>query len=75
MMNMMARVGSELLTHWRKTIEVIRNHPKTDNCPRFIVGTSYGGLSEKIIKIFRNMGSMYIMIAVAMWEYCQINQH
>ena len=75
MMNMKARVGSELLTHWRKTIEVIRNHPKTDNCPQFIVGTSYGGLSEKIIKIFRNMGSMYIMIAVAMWGYCQINQH
>ena len=75
MMNMKARVGSELLTHWRKTIEVIRNHPKTEYCPRFIVGTSYGGLSEKIIKIFRNMGSMYIMIAVAMWEYCQINQH
>ena len=75
MMNMKVRVGSELLTHWRKTIEVIRNHPKMDNCPRFIVGTSYGGLSEKIIKIFRNMGSMYIMIAVAMWGYCQINQH
>ena len=75
MMNMKARVGSELLTHWRKTIEVIRNHPKTDNCPRIIIGTSYGGFSEKIIKIFRNMGSMYIMIAVAMWGYCQINQH
>ena len=44
---MKARVGSELLTHWKKTIEVIRNHPKTDNCPQFIVGTSYGGLSEK----------------------------
>ena len=63
---MKARVGSELLTHMGKTIEVIRNHPKTDNCPRFIVGTSYGGFSEKIIKIFGNMGSMYIMIAVAM---------
>ena len=75
MMNMKAQVGSELLTHWRETIEVIRNHPKTDNCPRFIVGTSYGGLSEKTIKIFRNMGSMYIMVAVAMWGYCQINQH
>ena len=73
MMNMKARVGSELLTHWRKTIEVIRNHPKTDNCPQFIVGTSYGGLSEKKIKIFRSMGSMYIMIAVAMLGYCQIN--
>ena len=44
---MKARVGSELLTHWKKTIEVIRNHPKTDNCPQFIVGTHYGGFSEK----------------------------
>ena len=66
-MNTKARLGSRLLTHCRKTIKVIRNHPKTDNCPRFIVGTSYGGFSEKIIKMFRNKGSMYIMIAVAMF--------
>ena len=66
MVNTKARLGSRLLTHCRKTIKVIRNHPKTDNCPRFIVGTSYGGSSAKIIKIFRNVGSMYIMIAVAM---------
>ena len=67
MVNTKARLGSRLLTHCRKTIKVIRNHPKTDNCPRFIVGTSYGGFSEKIIKMFRNKGSMYIMIAVAMF--------
>ena len=67
MVNTKARLGSRLLTHCRKTIKVIRNHPKSDNCPRFIVGTSYGGFSEKIIKMFRNKGSMYIMIAVAMF--------
>ena len=67
MVNTKARLGSRLLTHCRKTIKVIRNHPKTDNCPRFIVGTSYGGFREKIIKMFRNKGSMYIMIAVAMF--------
>ena len=67
MVNTKARLGSRLLTHCRKTIKVIRNHPKTDNCPRFIVGTSYGGFSEKIITMFRNKGSMYIMIAVAMF--------
>ena len=67
MVNTKARLGSRLLTHCRKTIKVIRNHPKTDNCPRFRVGTSYGGYSEKIIKMFRNKGSMYIMIAVAMF--------
>ena len=46
---------------------MIRNHPKTDNCPRFIVGTKYGGFSEKIIKCLEIRDRMYIMLTVAMF--------